>query len=68
MITKASWSQSLFMYPACANGIGIDRRSNGTLRIPLICADAWSARWSNHAPFGVPVVPLVHTMHAGSSG
>ena len=31
MITNASWSQSLFMYPACANGIGIDRRSNGAL-------------------------------------
>ena len=68
LMTNSTWSQSLFMYPACANGTGIRRTSWYALRMSLNRADASSARWSNHAPFGSPVVPLVHTMQTGSSG
>ena len=68
LMTNSTWSQSLFMYPACANGTGMRRTSWYALRMSLSRADASSARWSNHAPLGSPVVPLVHTMHTGSSG
>ena len=46
----------------------MSRTSWYALRMLLSRADASMARWSNHAPLGRPVVPLVHTMQTGSPG
>ena len=68
VIPHASCSHSLAMYPACANGVATSRRSNGAAMTPAVATAASIPRWSNQAPFGNPVVPLVQMMTTGSSG
>src|SRR5690242_19184291 len=55
------------MYAVWANGTGISLRSYGTLSGPMLAAMNAIVSWSNHAPFGMPVEPVVHTTTAGSS-
>ena len=54
------------MNAARAQLLGWMRQSNGSLITPAICATAARLAWSNQAPLGSPVVPLVHTITAGS--
>ena len=62
----ASCSQSLAMKPAWAMGSPLIRRSNATVIAPAAGTAAASPRWSNQAPLGMPVVPLVQMMQTGS--
>ena len=67
-ITFTSSSQTRVMEPTCANGSGEMRRSPGALITPAQSAVARRHSWSNTAPLGTPVVPLVHTMATVSVG
>ncbi len=61
-------SQARVMYPTCANGNGDSRRSPGWLSTSVPRATAARLAWSNNAPLGCPVVPLVQTTATGSCG
>ena len=54
-------SQVRVMYPTWANGTGDSRRSPGWLMTSVPSATAARLAWSNTAPLGRPVVPLVQT-------
>src|SRR5690349_9636065 len=54
------------MYAVWANGTGISLRSYGTLSGPMLAAMNAIVSWSNQAPFGMPVEPVVHTTTAAS--
>ena len=54
--------------PTWANGSGDSRRSPGSDSTSVPSATARRLSWSNTAPFGSPVVPLVHTTATGSVG
>ncbi len=68
VIPLAASSQIRVMDPTWANGRGDNRRSPGSDRTSVPSATARRLPWSNTAPFGSPVVPLVHTTATGSSG
>ncbi len=68
VMTFSISSHGRLMYPTCANGIGANRRSNCSPIAPAPSATAARLSWSNTAPFGIPVVPLVHTIATGSCG
>src|SRR5690606_17537146 len=59
VVPHTNWSHNLNMYPACANGVEVKRRSYGALITPADAAPAARLAPSNTAPFGAPVVPLV---------
>src|SRR5450759_3167496 len=61
-------SQVRVIDPTWANGSGESRRSPGSDRVSVAAATAANRRWSKIAPFGSPVVPLVHTTATGSVG
>ena len=61
-------SQVRVMEPTWANGSGERRRSPGSDSTSVPDATAARASWSNTAPLGSPVVPLVHTTATGSVG
>ena len=59
-------SHARVMYPTWANGTGERRRSPGWLSTSVPRATAARLAWSNTAPLGMPVVPLVQTTATGS--
>ena len=63
----ASSSHTRVMDPTWLNGVADRRRSPIRLSTPAPAAMARRQPWSNTAPLGAPVVPLVHTMATGSS-
>ncbi len=66
--TLAISSQARVMYATWAKGSGDSRRSPGWLSASVPRATAARLAWSKSAPFGLPVVPLVHTTATGSCG
>ena len=64
----AASSQVLVIEPTWAKGRGDSRRSPGSDSTSVPSATARRLSWSNTAPFGSPVVPLVHTTATGSDG
>src|SRR5690349_4402955 len=68
VITWEISSHGRVMVATCAHGTGDSRRSNGSDSTPLAAATAAGLSWSNHTPFGRPVVPPVQQTTTGWSG
>ena len=68
VIPLAISSQVRVIDPTWANGSGDSRRSPGSESTSVPSATAARLAWSNTAPLGSPVVPLVHTTATGSVG
>ena len=64
----AASSQTRVIEPTWANGSGESRRSPASDSTSVPSATARRLSWSNTAPLGRPVVPLVHTTATGSVG